>query len=88
MTATSNTFRPHTSRTRRDISHPWRDIGIGLAVVTIVASMSALGAHEQPRIQPDGLRPGVGDPALSRGWDESVPPDLFPLGALSGQVAP
>jgi hypothetical protein len=87
MTAISNTFRPHTARIHQGITHPWRDIGMGLAVVTIIASMSALGAQEQPRIQPDGLRPGVGEPVLSVGWEDSVPPDLLPLGALSGEVA-
>lgn len=88
MTAISNTFRPSTARTRRRTSHsPWRDIGIGLALVMIVASMTALGSHGQSRVQRDGWRPSIAEPALSLGWEESVPPNLLPLGALSGDVA-
>jgi hypothetical protein len=88
MTTISNTFRSHTARTRRHTSRsPWRDIGIGLAVVMIVGSMTALGSHGRSYNDTSGTWAGVAEPALSRGWDESVPPVLSPLGALSGDVA-
>jgi hypothetical protein len=84
MTAISNTFRPSTARAhRRSARSAWRGVGLGVALVTIVASMTALGSHEKSRADAAGLWMGVSEPPLSRGWDESVPPVLFPLGALS-----
>jgi len=65
----------------------WRDIGFGLAVVLTVLSMTALGTQGRPGLQTDRAWPVVEGQAPLSGWDNSVSPEGFPLGALSADLS-
>jgi hypothetical protein len=88
MTTISNTFtEPHMRAAQHINRSIWRDIGFGLAVVVTALAMTALGTQGRSGLQTDRSWPVVEGQTPSRGWDNSVRPEAFPLGALPADVS-
>jgi hypothetical protein len=88
MTSISKTLKPVHSRARQHAAHPLRrDVSIGLGIILIVLTMAALQTRGRSELQTDGAWPGVAESKSQGGWEDSVPPDLFPLGRLTGDVS-
>jgi hypothetical protein len=84
MTTIWNVFAMSRQHINRSI---WRDIGFGLALVVTVLTMTAPGTRGSSGLQTDRAWPVVEEQTASSGWDNSVPPEGFPLGALSADVS-
>jgi len=87
MIAISTTSTPHPTRARRAASHSlYRDIGLGLAFPVLVLGAMALQPHRNSDFQVSYTSPGFEEPMSATGWENTVPPAMFPLGALSAQA--
>jgi hypothetical protein len=87
MIAISTSSTPHHTRVRRAASHSlWRDIGIGLAFPGIVLAAMALQQHGYSTTQVGYQSPGFEEPMSASGWENTVPPAMFSLGALSAEA--
>jgi hypothetical protein len=88
MTSISTTLAPHRTRGSRSASRwLWRDIAIGLTLPLIVAAAMTLQSRGNPDAQLGYGSPAIEAPAPTGGWENSVPPDMFPLGVLAPEVA-
>ena len=71
---------------RRHSRSAWHDAGIGLALVLVVMTMVVIGGQARRESQPYLTSP-VAEDRTSLGWENSVAPDLFPLGPLGADVS-
>ena len=86
MNAISKTFLLHHSRAHQNAQRSlWRDSGVGLAIVLTVLIMTVVGTRGNSGVQANGAWPAE-EPKPVAGWENSVPPEMFPLGPLSAEA--
>jgi hypothetical protein len=69
----------HLGGHRRRSRSAWHDAGIGLALGLLVLTMVVIGSQARWENQPYMGSP-VAEDGISLGWENSVAPELFPLG--------
>jgi hypothetical protein len=80
MTTINHTFFSAHTVTRRPVSHGfWSGAGVGLAAILIVLTFAMAGIWAGPRTQADAAWQTSKAPPVSGGFENSVPPELFPL---------
>jgi hypothetical protein len=88
MTSISTTLTHHRTRTSRSTSRwLWRDIAIGLTLPVIVAAAMTVQPNGNREAQLGYGSPAIQAPASAGGWENAVPPEMFPLGVLAPEVA-
>jgi hypothetical protein len=88
MTSISTTLAHPRTRASRSMSRwLWRDIAIGLTLPVIVAAAMTVQPHGNRDAQLGYAFVAAGEPAPAGGWENAVPPDMFPLGALAPEAA-
>jgi hypothetical protein len=88
MNAISKTFPLHHARARRNSARSvWYDMGAGLAIVLTVLIMTAVATRGNSGQQTVGPWSGIEQPKPFVGWEDSVLPELFPLGPVSSTAA-
>lgn len=84
MNTISKTFPLHQAKARRNGTHSvWHDIGVGLAIVLTVLTMTVVGTRGTHGFQTVGVLSGIERPKTFAGWENSVPPELFPVGPVT-----
>jgi hypothetical protein len=87
MNTISKTFPLHQAKARRNGTQSvWHDMGVGLATVLTVLIMTVVGTRGTHGPQTGGELSGIEHPKTFAGWQNSVPPELFPLGPVTSSA--
>jgi hypothetical protein len=76
----------HLGGHRRRSRSAWHDAGIGLALGLVVLTMVVIGGQARQESQPFRTS-AVAEDRTSLGWENSVAPDLFPLGPYDAEIS-
>ena len=76
----------HLGGHRRRSRSAWHDAGIGLALGLVVLTMVVIGGQARRDSQPYLSSPATED-RTSLGWENSVAPELFPLGPHDTEIS-
>jgi hypothetical protein len=87
MNTISKTFSLHQAKAHRNHGRSvWHDMGVGLAIVLTVLIMTVVGTRGPHISQTVGTLSGIQQPKTFAGWENSVPPELFPLGPVTSDA--
>jgi hypothetical protein len=77
----------HLGGRRRHSMSVSHGAGIGLALALVVLAMVAVSGRTGPASVPYHEWPVANDTPAVAGWENSVPPELFPLGPVTVDAA-
>lgn len=84
MNTVTKTFPLHHARAHQTTPRSlWRDSGIALAIVLTVLIMTVIATRGNPGVQSITTWPGGEQSKPFAGWENSVPPEMFPLGPVT-----
>jgi hypothetical protein len=87
MNTISKNFPLHQAKAHRKSARSvWHDMGVGLAIVLTVLIMTVVGTRGPHISQTVGTLSGIQQPKTFAGWENSVPPELFPLGPVTSDA--